>query len=39
MSFGGHNPNISLLQDNPAARILPVQGGGGMEGGAKKQSL
>ena len=36
MSFGGHNPNISLLQDNPAARILPVQGGGGMEGGAKK---
>jgi hypothetical protein len=36
MSFGGHNPNVSLLQDNPAARILPVQGGGGMEGGSKK---
>ena len=29
MSFGGHDPNVSLLHDNPAARILPVQGGGG----------
>ena len=30
--LGGHNPNISLLPDNPSAQIMPVQGGGGNRG-------
>ena len=30
--LGGHNPNISLLPDNPSAQIAPVQGGGGIAG-------
>jgi hypothetical protein len=29
MSLSGHNPNVSLLPDNPSAQIMPVQGGGG----------
>jgi len=31
MFSSGHNPNISLLPDNPSAQIMPVQGGGGRD--------
>jgi hypothetical protein len=27
--LSNHNPNVSLLPDNPSAQIMPVQGGGG----------
>ena len=30
--LSNHNPNVSLLPDNPSAQIMPVQGGGGTSG-------
>ena len=39
MLAGGHNPNVSLLPDNPGIRIEAVQGGGGLPSMPSTQAM